>query len=98
MKSLYNFIIKPHGERYNNKKKIGENQAIIIINGLKKMFEIGSSPPINIERKAQIDNLLQTFMKRNSYNKVVKNPNKQNSIKRLLCIYTNILCGNLTFY
>ena len=59
-------------------KKIGENQAIIIINGLKKMFEIGSSPPINIERKAQIDNLLQTFMKRNSYNKVVKNPNKQN--------------------
>ena len=29
MKSLYNFIIKPHGERYNNKKKIGDKELIL---------------------------------------------------------------------
>tara|TARA_R110000824_G_scaffold114379_3_gene264843 strand:+ start:401 stop:991 length:591 start_codon:yes stop_codon:yes gene_type:complete len=29
MKSLYNFIIKPNGERYNNKKNIGEKELIL---------------------------------------------------------------------
>ena len=29
MKSLYNFIIKPNGERYNNKKKIGDKELIL---------------------------------------------------------------------
>ena len=29
MKSLYNFIIKPKGERYNNKKKIGDKELIL---------------------------------------------------------------------
>lgn len=57
-------------------KKIGENQAIIIIKGLKKMFKTDSSSPIDIKIKKEIDNLLQTFMKRDSYNKVVENPNK----------------------
>ena len=29
MKSLYNFIIKPNGERYNNIKKIGDKELIL---------------------------------------------------------------------
>ena len=29
MKSLYNFIVKPNGKRYNNKKKIGDNELIL---------------------------------------------------------------------
>ena len=29
MKSLYNFIIKPKGERYNNKKKVGDKELIL---------------------------------------------------------------------
>ena len=29
MKSLYNFIIKTNGERYNNKKNIGEKELIL---------------------------------------------------------------------
>ena len=29
MQSLYNFIIKPKGERYNNKKKIGNKELIL---------------------------------------------------------------------
>ena len=29
MKSVYNFIVKPNGERYNNKKKIGDKELIL---------------------------------------------------------------------
>ena len=29
MKSVYNFVIKPKGERYNNTKKIGDKELII---------------------------------------------------------------------
>ena len=29
MKSLYNFVVKPKGERYNNKKKIGNSELIL---------------------------------------------------------------------
>ncbi len=29
MKSLYNFIVKPLGERYANTKKIGEKELIL---------------------------------------------------------------------
>ena len=28
MRSLYDFIIKPKGSRYNNKKKIGDKELI----------------------------------------------------------------------
>ena len=29
MKSVYNFVVKPKGERYNNKKKIGDSELIL---------------------------------------------------------------------
>ena len=29
MKSVYNFIVKPKGERYNNKKKVGDSELIL---------------------------------------------------------------------
>ena len=29
MKSVYNFVIKPKGERYNNKKSIGDKELIL---------------------------------------------------------------------
>jgi hypothetical protein len=29
MKSVYNFVVKPKGERYNNKKKIGDKELIL---------------------------------------------------------------------
>ena len=29
MKSIYNFVVKPNGDRYNNKKKIGNKELII---------------------------------------------------------------------
>ena len=29
MKSVYNFVIKPKGQRYNNKKKIGDSELIL---------------------------------------------------------------------
>ena len=29
MKSVYNFVVKPKGERYNNTKKIGNKELII---------------------------------------------------------------------
>tara|TARA_R100000231_G_scaffold1427_1_gene2393 strand:- start:35 stop:643 length:609 start_codon:yes stop_codon:yes gene_type:complete len=29
MKSLYNFVVKPKGERYNNKKKVGDKELIL---------------------------------------------------------------------
>ena len=29
MKSVYNFVVKPIGERYNNKKKVGNSELII---------------------------------------------------------------------
>ena len=29
MKSVYNFVVKPIGERYNNKKKVGSSELII---------------------------------------------------------------------
>ena len=29
MKSVYNFVVKPKGERYNNKKKVGDSELII---------------------------------------------------------------------
>ena len=29
MKSVYNFVIKPLGERYNNKKKVGDKNLIL---------------------------------------------------------------------
>jgi len=29
MKSVYNFVVKPKGERYNNKKKVGDKELIL---------------------------------------------------------------------
>ena len=29
MKSVYNFVVKPKGERYNNKKKVGDLELIL---------------------------------------------------------------------
>jgi len=29
MKSVYNFVVKPKGDRYNNKKKIGDSELIL---------------------------------------------------------------------
>ena len=29
MKSVYNFVVKPKGERYNNKKKVGDSELIL---------------------------------------------------------------------
>ena len=29
MKSVYNFVVTPKGERYNNKKKVGESELIL---------------------------------------------------------------------
>ena len=29
MQSLYNFVIKPVGERYNNSKKVGDKNLIL---------------------------------------------------------------------
>ena len=29
MKSLYNFVVKPKGERYNNRKKVGDKELIL---------------------------------------------------------------------
>tara|TARA_R100001509_G_scaffold43400_1_gene23501 strand:- start:828 stop:1418 length:591 start_codon:yes stop_codon:yes gene_type:complete len=29
MKSVYNFVVKPKGQRYNNKKKIGDSELIL---------------------------------------------------------------------
>ena len=29
MKSVYNYVVKPKGERYNNKKKVGDSELII---------------------------------------------------------------------
>mgnify|MGYP003114782941 CR=1 FL=1 len=29
MKSIYNFVIQPKGERYNNKKKVGDSELIL---------------------------------------------------------------------
>ena len=29
MKGIYNFIIKPKGERYNNTKKVGDSELIL---------------------------------------------------------------------
>ena len=29
MKSVYNFVVRPKGERYNNKKKVGDSELII---------------------------------------------------------------------
>ena len=29
MKSVYNFVVKPKGERYNNKTKIGDSELIL---------------------------------------------------------------------
>ena len=29
MKSIYNFVVEPKGERYNNKKKIGDSELIL---------------------------------------------------------------------
>ena len=29
MRSVYNFVVKPKGERYNNKKKIGDSELIL---------------------------------------------------------------------
>ena len=29
MKSVYNFVVTPKGERYNNKKKVGDSELII---------------------------------------------------------------------
>ena len=29
MKSVYNFVVKPKGERYNNKKKVGNSELIL---------------------------------------------------------------------
>ena len=87
------------------KFNIGENQVIIIIKGLKKMFKIDSTSPIDMDRKKHIDILLQTFMKRDYYNKVVKNPNYRavstpfwNSLKKVgnedtFGVYGTPYCG-----
>ena len=29
MKSVYNFVVTPKGERYNNKKKVGDKELIL---------------------------------------------------------------------
>ena len=29
MKSIYNFVVKPKGERYNNTKRVGDSDIII---------------------------------------------------------------------
>ena len=29
MKSVYNFVVTPKGERYNNKKKVGDSELIL---------------------------------------------------------------------
>ena len=29
MKSVYNFVVTPRGERYNNKKKVGDKELIL---------------------------------------------------------------------
>ena len=29
MKSVYNFVVKPKGERYNNTKKVGDSKLIL---------------------------------------------------------------------
>ncbi len=29
MNSVYNFVVKPKGERYNNKTKIGDSELIL---------------------------------------------------------------------
>ena len=29
MKSVYNFVVAPVGERYNNKKKVGDSELIL---------------------------------------------------------------------
>ena len=29
MKSVYNFVVTPIGERYNNKKKVGDSELIL---------------------------------------------------------------------
>jgi len=29
MKSVYNFVVKPKGKRYNNTKKVGDSELII---------------------------------------------------------------------
>ena len=29
MKSVYNFVVKPIGDRYNNKKKVGDKELIL---------------------------------------------------------------------
>ena len=29
MKSVYNFVVKPKGERYKNKKKVGDSELIV---------------------------------------------------------------------
>ena len=29
MRSVYNFVVTPKGERYNNKKKIGDKELIL---------------------------------------------------------------------
>tara|TARA_R100001463_G_scaffold1814_6_gene7765 strand:+ start:1128 stop:1721 length:594 start_codon:yes stop_codon:yes gene_type:complete len=38
MKSVYNFVVTPKGDRYNNKKKIGDSELIINTNIVKHEF------------------------------------------------------------
>ena len=62
MKSLYDFIIKPLGERYNNKKQIG-NSELILNNKIEtwkfiNKFAVVVQTPLNIETPIQIGDIV----------------------------------------
>ena len=40
MKSVYNFVVAPKGERYNNKKKVDGGELIL---KKRKMFSLGKT-------------------------------------------------------
>ena len=59
MKSVYNFVVTPKGERYNNKKKIGDSELIMntdiyrheFVNRLAKVISIPIIGDTNIKPK-----------------------------------------------
>ena len=62
MKSLYDFIIEPLGERYNNKKQIG-NSELILNNKIEtwkfiNKFAVVVQTPLNIETPIQIGDIV----------------------------------------
>ena len=62
MKSLYDIIIKPLGERYNNKKQIG-NSELILNNKIEtwkfiNKFAVVVQTPLNIETPIQIGDIV----------------------------------------